>query len=333
MPSSEGDTIIDPYHKRSVLQNGGHPLDGRSAFSKYGSLLVCSALLHADLKSRFQFLALDRVGLPPVRVVQQKHCPIRIILYYSQEACNGNMPPDLNGRWPFLKEEAVRHAALLRDYENLGPEARPRSRLDGLTIEQIRASYDAGEILPQVHLKKDKGVAKTSIPQPGDNGEGSSTGAGAQTASAQVVTSVPPPGTGSVETPTTGQRREEDDDDEDDEERPQFRKEPLANEDDELQAALSDTDADFTQIRKTERSRDVGTRSTNDIDLSEFDNTAEIRPGEIGRRAKALKKSVKEKRKDKTDEIKKAACRAMDDEIDYSVKNNRSRTAPSGQAT
>lgn len=197
MPSSEGDTIIDPYHNPSILKKGGHSLGGRSTRDPNGRLLICSALWKATLSSRFEYLALVRVRSPPTRVMQQKYCPIQTILNYSKAAFEGRMPFWLDGRWPLLKEEAVTHAAALRDYEKLAPEARPRSRLDLLSIDQVKTMYKAGRILPQVHKRRENGAAKTKTSQPGSNDRGSSTGAGGQNAGAPVD--------GRLETPTAGQ--------------------------------------------------------------------------------------------------------------------------------
>ncbi|KAK7719996.1 hypothetical protein SLS64_002177 [Diaporthe eres] len=154
-----GDVPICPYcHTTSANDMRGHTFDtneintGRKDWGcRYIREVVKEYKTNVDARKFLtEHLLVNRKGKGPVRAYRQENCFVALALEISRRWCDGQMPEDIDYVWPLTKADAVRHAAALRNWDNLAPDDRPRSSLDGLEIGEICRRYEAGDIPPQI---------------------------------------------------------------------------------------------------------------------------------------------------------------------------------------
>lgn len=105
----------------------------------------------ANRKDHYEFLIkwliVERPHKAPSRVEDQTLGFVVLVLDYSRKYCNGEMPQQVNFRWPYTKAEARRYESTLKRYDELGPDQMPQGMLDGKSMTEIGAMRDRGEIL------------------------------------------------------------------------------------------------------------------------------------------------------------------------------------------
>lgn len=118
----------------------------------------------------FQTLVVNRKRKPFCRVVQAGVCPINIAIMYSLLFFNGEMPPQLQGVWPYTMRDATDPAILakLEQYDELGWEGMPPGELEAKSWEEIVREYADGTISPQIRGARPKywqtGLASSAEP-------------------------------------------------------------------------------------------------------------------------------------------------------------------------
>lgn len=110
-----------------------------------------------------QSLVVDRQHKAPLRVEDLTLDFVEVVLDYARLYCHGNMPKQVNFRWPYTKGEARLYEATLKEFDTLGVDGMPDGMLDGKTLEEIAAMRQRGEIPIQVYNPLDP---KAKNPQP-----------------------------------------------------------------------------------------------------------------------------------------------------------------------
>ncbi|KAG6358209.1 hypothetical protein INS49_014093 [Diaporthe citri] len=176
VPSSDGTVIICPFHDCTVLDKTGppgHPLDGHARFhagDRTRAPLYCQEVMAFEMTARaknrvsvrrvmplmFEELVVKRRRKPCCRVVNTEVCAINLAIEYSRVFCQGEMPPELQGMWPYTMRDATDPAivAKLEQFDELGREGMPPGELEAKSWEQIKQEYTEGIIAPQIHVVK-----------------------------------------------------------------------------------------------------------------------------------------------------------------------------------
>lgn len=98
-----------------------------------------------------KWLVVERKRKAPIRVEDPTLDFVGLVLDYSALYCDGQMPPQVNYRWPYTKAEAYQYQRGLRRYDEIGLDQMPKSMLDGKSLAEIKAMRDRGEIPLQIH--------------------------------------------------------------------------------------------------------------------------------------------------------------------------------------
>lgn len=107
-------------------------------------------------ESLIKWLVVERQHKAPLRVEDQTLDFVDLVIDYAREFTNGEMPQQVNFRWPYTKAEARRHESTLRRYDELGPDQMPPGMLDGKPLAEIKVMRDRGEIPLQVYNPNDR---------------------------------------------------------------------------------------------------------------------------------------------------------------------------------
>lgn len=175
VPSKDGTVPICSFHDCSVLHPHGpqsHPLDGHTDYDPVARVkvpLYCitvlkykqavrdnhAAKIRSMLGPLFKNLVIDRRRKPCCRVVSKELCPINLTIQYSVEFCQGKMPRELEGIWPYTIRDATDPAicAKLQHFDELGWKGMPEGELEFKSWEEIKFEYGKGIIPPQIRSK------------------------------------------------------------------------------------------------------------------------------------------------------------------------------------
>lgn len=146
--TSEGDTAVDPFCNR-VSSTRHHLAFNATAL---GACAQLAALIAGeDLAQLFQVFVIDRRRKPPLRVRDRELCFVSLTLRYSERFENGQMPPTMEGMWPYTKNDADQHERRLRDFfgEGQGLTGMPAGELESVAFAEIREAYEGGRLPPQ----------------------------------------------------------------------------------------------------------------------------------------------------------------------------------------
>lgn len=155
-----GDTNTDPFCdcscSRAQDRHGKptHGLQRSQAVGAPGVQFACAKLTahweKGQLGVLFEKFVLERRRMGPLLVYTRDLCFIRLAIVYSDAFCRGGMPEALEGMWPYIKTDTIRHRDRLRRFYEIGMENMPAGELEGLSMADIRARYDRrGGIPPQ----------------------------------------------------------------------------------------------------------------------------------------------------------------------------------------
>lgn len=167
IPSSvhHGDTAVCGPHNSSTSHHlWGHAFDSSMTWPLSTCRLVRDAQYGINIrgnkmKENYEFLikwlVVERQHKAPIRVEDHTLDFVGLVIDYSREFCNGEMPQMVNFKWPYTKAEARRYESTLRRYDELGPDQMPRGMLDGKSMAEIRAMRNRGGIPLQVYNPND----------------------------------------------------------------------------------------------------------------------------------------------------------------------------------
>ncbi|KAJ4406480.1 hypothetical protein N0V82_010115 [Gnomoniopsis sp. IMI 355080] len=162
-----GDVPTCPWHdKTASVHDPPHVLDASHEVDKFRKRLGCPSFASldlsnlADLETLVDKLIVDRQYEAPLRVKADKHCFVRLGIYYAERFFDGDMPPKIGFVWPYLKHEACEHAAILEDLAvaRRDKASMPPGILNGKSIKQIKYMVIKGEIGPQVYNHEENAV-------------------------------------------------------------------------------------------------------------------------------------------------------------------------------
>lgn len=164
--SNKGDTNVDPFCDHTCAKALGR--DGQKTHSLQSSswrtpdeyYISCPRLLDCWKDSRldlvFQKLVVERRRMPPILVYTEDFCFVGLAILYSNQRCNGEMPPQLDGVWPYTKADAVKYQDQTFDFHKVGLDGMPKGELEGLAMVNIREWYkQPGGIPPQIRRSKE----------------------------------------------------------------------------------------------------------------------------------------------------------------------------------
>lgn len=103
-----------------------------------------------------KWLVVERQHKAPIRVEDDTLDFVNLVIEYAWQYYDGEMPPQVNFRWPYTKAEARRYESILKRYDELGPDQMPVGMLDGKSLAEIKAMRDRGEIPMQVYNPNDR---------------------------------------------------------------------------------------------------------------------------------------------------------------------------------
>ncbi|KAG8166166.1 hypothetical protein KVR01_004718 [Diaporthe batatas] len=159
-------TVICPFHGVSA-HGRGHNLDGvdPKGGNAYCSILIGWELKPVDkgsleanrrLRLLFTKLVVERRRKPMVRVVKPMYCPIRIAIDYSDACCNGEMPPELEGAWPYTRKDLQDKGLVekLNSMSKFNWRKMQPGELEGMSWDTIKQEYGAS-IPKQCTLQKE----------------------------------------------------------------------------------------------------------------------------------------------------------------------------------
>lgn len=98
----------------------------------------------------FNDLVVNRLRKPALRVRDKRNCFLNVVFKWADRAYRGQMPPEMNGMWPYTKEDAVKFADELERFDEIGLDKMPKSSLESMTFAEVRKAYEKGDIRPQV---------------------------------------------------------------------------------------------------------------------------------------------------------------------------------------
>lgn len=164
--AKEGDCFVDPFcngtcrASKDRNNNIMHALQGKQKHNSRNIHISCPRLATAYQQSQmvllFTTFVLERRRMAPLLVYTSEFCFIRLTLYYAEWFCNKQMPPDMQGMWPYTRADAVKHQEELRHFYEYGLENMPKSELEGLDLSLIWQWYHDGAIEPQYRIPDKK---------------------------------------------------------------------------------------------------------------------------------------------------------------------------------
>lgn len=155
-----GDTAVDNFCDRKFSEGGdmardNHPLDSKRSANPRLAVFGCSKMIqhfeHHDISTLFKHLVLARLRKPALRVRRDDFCFFHIVDEYSVKFCNGLLPPEMGGKWPYTKSDAIKYSEELKRFDEIGLDNMPRGELEGMHMVHIREALRHGRVKRQVY--------------------------------------------------------------------------------------------------------------------------------------------------------------------------------------
>lgn len=158
----EGDSYVDPLCngtcKNAMDRNNKkmHALQGRQKSWLPEPQISCPRLATAYQNGQIELLfttfVVDRRRMAPLLVYSDAFCFVRLTLDYASRFCQGRMPEQMQGMWPYTRADAVKYKEELRHFYEHALEKMPKGELEGLEMTVIWQLYKSGAIEPQYRI-------------------------------------------------------------------------------------------------------------------------------------------------------------------------------------
>ncbi|KAG8166097.1 hypothetical protein KVR01_004649 [Diaporthe batatas] len=167
---AHGDTTTDPFCNISASRSRNGPDQSLHALQgpQKGKLNIACPNLRScwesyNLKHAWRKLVVERRRMPPLAVYTEHFCFVAMTLEVSRVYFNGEMPPEMEGIWPYTKADAVKFEKECDKFWETGMENMPRGELEGLTMAEVRQAYENGRIMPQVRHEESAQMRKRAL--------------------------------------------------------------------------------------------------------------------------------------------------------------------------